>query len=720
MSVNLSLFAGAGAQFFDDNGVPLAGGLIYTYAAGSTSPLATYTSSSGVTPLPNPIVLNAAGRIPTGEIWVTAGVIYKFVVYTSTNVLVASYDNINGTYIATDLADTNNPAKGDALVGFRQSNSSGNLVGAVGRTVHQKFQEYVSVKDFGATGDGVTDDSAAIQAAINSSLAVYFPSGDYYVASTINLPNAERNFFGDGKTSRIFGSVSPLIAYSTLATSTSQNFYNMMFEATGDNIAVKMYRTWGASFSISATISNCYFYNSSATTTTAVCLAIQGVNGAVISNNIFYGRGPGGSPTTNIGGYGIKCDYTESTSSNVMNLNISNNVFSLMGYPYWSGDRVTNAGGHPEGHSIVGNEFVAGNIAIRSATSLALTLSSNLITDYYVAVELTGDYQFNIANNNLDGSYIGISLNATSVFSLQLGIINGNYILIPSSPATQAYGIRLNNALAALSVNNIIITNNFIGRLSAAYNPLTTGIQLTGAFTIVGISINNNEFCRLENGIDFNNSTSVSTVNMNGNFFYVLLNAINYTGTTAINGNINASNNIFFTVTNKVVNPTLSRTLIPKTYDTTNVFTIASGGTSQTLTVPIDAGIFAGSPDTAFAMSDGAGELVNAYYQKYSGVATFVGGITGTTLTVSSVTSGTIAIGQLVYSGALPYTYIVSGSGTTWTVSLSQTVAAGTTLKSAGSNVNATFNIQRNDAGAFVGGSERFYATMTGQGYYVG
>ena len=37
MSVTLSLFAGAGWQFFDNNGVPLAGGLIYTYAAGTTT-----------------------------------------------------------------------------------------------------------------------------------------------------------------------------------------------------------------------------------------------------------------------------------------------------------------------------------------------------------------------------------------------------------------------------------------------------------------------------------------------------------------------------------------------------------------------------------------------------------------------------------------------------------------------------------------------------------
>jgi hypothetical protein len=94
MALNLSPLGGAGWQFFDNNGVPLAGGLLYTYAAGTTSPLATYTTSSGVTPNTNPIILDAAGR-PANEIWLSP-VAYKLVLKTSTGVQLWSMDNITG------------------------------------------------------------------------------------------------------------------------------------------------------------------------------------------------------------------------------------------------------------------------------------------------------------------------------------------------------------------------------------------------------------------------------------------------------------------------------------------------------------------------------------------------------------------------------------------------------------------------------------------------
>jgi hypothetical protein len=99
-TVTLSIFAGVGAQLFDNNGDPLSGGKIFTYQAGTNTPLATYTSSTGLIAHTNPIILNSAGRVSTGEIWLDFNYQYKFVVQTSTNVLIATYDNVGGSFNA--------------------------------------------------------------------------------------------------------------------------------------------------------------------------------------------------------------------------------------------------------------------------------------------------------------------------------------------------------------------------------------------------------------------------------------------------------------------------------------------------------------------------------------------------------------------------------------------------------------------------------------------
>jgi hypothetical protein len=102
-TVTLSIFAGVGAQLFDNNGNPLSGGKLETYQAGTSTPLATYTSNTGNTAHTNPIVLDSAGRVPGGEIWLNYAYLYKFVVKTSTNVLIATYDNIGGSFNAFSI-----------------------------------------------------------------------------------------------------------------------------------------------------------------------------------------------------------------------------------------------------------------------------------------------------------------------------------------------------------------------------------------------------------------------------------------------------------------------------------------------------------------------------------------------------------------------------------------------------------------------------------------
>jgi hypothetical protein len=92
-------------------------------------------------------------------------------------------------------------------------NGGSTPTGAINRTINEKAQDYISVKDFGAVGDGVTNDTTAIQNAVNFGItngnAVYFPAGDYNVTNQITIngsvklygttflaTNAVQNHFG--------------------------------------------------------------------------------------------------------------------------------------------------------------------------------------------------------------------------------------------------------------------------------------------------------------------------------------------------------------------------------------------------------------------------------------------------------------------------------------------------------------------------------------------
>ena len=146
MSVNLSPLAGAAAQFLDNSGNVLTGGKIYTYAAGTTTPQTTYTSNTGATNHTNPIILDAAGRVPGGEIWLTTNLSYKFIIKDSSDVLIGTYDNI-----LTVLFENAN-----------QVSYTAPYTGAVATTVAAKLSDWVSVTDFGAVGDGATNDTCLL------------------------------------------------------------------------------------------------------------------------------------------------------------------------------------------------------------------------------------------------------------------------------------------------------------------------------------------------------------------------------------------------------------------------------------------------------------------------------------------------------------------------------------------------------------------------------
>lgn len=92
------------AQFLTATGTPLVGGKVYTYAAGTTTPLATYTTSGGGTANTNPVILDVRGE---ADIWYTNGVSYKVVLKDSTDSTIWTVDNIA---IAGSMATQNSNA----------------------------------------------------------------------------------------------------------------------------------------------------------------------------------------------------------------------------------------------------------------------------------------------------------------------------------------------------------------------------------------------------------------------------------------------------------------------------------------------------------------------------------------------------------------------------------------------------------------------------------
>lgn len=262
-------------QFFGSDGAPLVGGKLYSYAAGTTTLLATYADQSGVVENPNPIILNSRGE---AGVWLGPSD-YKLVLKTSTDVEIWSVDDIAGsdTGALTQLAAPN----GSSLVGYIQGGTS-----SIATTVQTKLREQVSVKDFGAIGNGVADDSAAFAAAAAAAHRVYVPSGTYLVDASNSGPFLPSNthFFGDGETS-VIGRYSYSPAKACFLTDsggpgtfiTDIGFSNLKFRGRVDSLGHD--EVYGHFIYLSGvkrvTIENCYF---------------EGPRG----DAIYIGSGPGG------------------------------------------------------------------------------------------------------------------------------------------------------------------------------------------------------------------------------------------------------------------------------------------------------------------------------------------------------------------------------------------------------------------------------------------
>lgn len=149
-----------GKQQFDNSaGAPLVGGKLYTYDAGTTNPRTTWQDSNATVPNTNPVVLDARG-----EATVFWSGVYKVILKDASDNTIWSLDNINSyasdEQLRLDLANSVSPTKGSFLTSVYF-----NILGYIGRTLSAWIRDRAwHPRDFGAVGDGVIDDTAAITA----------------------------------------------------------------------------------------------------------------------------------------------------------------------------------------------------------------------------------------------------------------------------------------------------------------------------------------------------------------------------------------------------------------------------------------------------------------------------------------------------------------------------------------------------------------------------
>lgn len=348
--------------------------------------------------------------------------------------------------------------------------------GAVAETVQTKLRETVSVKDFGAVGDGVTDDTAAMQSAHNSGNVIYYPAG-IYLFSKLATPINYGGIIGDGPTMTILKSIDVSSDDLFIFDGRWENYFpnkdNSAFIFKNFSVTADITKSGGACIKVTAPIAGTQrenqwtvfdnvmcrdFYTgihfeSASFWKVIACNFVSYAKAGILVENLYNSDSGDGSITncifetnaTSAGSAGVLqyssggvkitgCKFLGATygyrmewnGTNSSNLQISNSSFELMQYAAISFLRASGSATFKL-ITITGNEIAlttAGIISDSNTWLSQITVVGNVIEtwgNYSTSTEAIGFNNldnFIISNNNLDG------LNGGSLASVGISLVN--------------------------------------------------------------------------------------------------------------------------------------------------------------------------------------------------------------------------------------------------------------------------------------------------------
>jgi len=408
-------------------------------------------------------------------------------------------------------------------------------VNAVTNTVQSKLQESISVKDFGAKGDGTTDDSTAIQNALNAIStggALFFPTGTYkygtQLTATISASATGVYIYGEDATLNYTGTTTSGYDAFTIQTANNANANNLTVNG------LKFMNGWSA-FKVqgqgTGIYSNIKITNCTFDTSTSGMVWIYHCKDIIFSNNSLYRGGDNGLYlnfstdavisnnlcVNNQGSAGITVGYVDTVVTAAQNINVIGNTIyndsSAVSAVYISGITVAYANNVLVSGNVIGNPLgvatgygvkngiiveidniydvsVKGNqiynipeAGIRvgydtSSTINNINISDNQISNTQNAIYVYRTVNSQIANNVINFTYqSGIVLDSTC---LGMNVVGNTIVDVnQQDPYGSYFGIYVNSPTSSIT-GNTFIDSQCTAYLTTTDSTPTYSVDATG------------------------------------------------------------------------------------------------------------------------------------------------------------------------------------------------------------------------------------------------
>ena len=354
---------------------------------------------------------------------------------------------------------------------FDLMNGGTTPTGAVNRPINQKLAESVSVLDFGAVGDGVTDDTVAIQAAVTAAAgkSLYIPAGTYLISAVINV-SSNTYIYGDPNNTTLkiypqaYTANGPRLV--TCANKSNITYLNIVFDGNAGNVGTLIQPVTQVFNSTNVSYKNCTFQN---------CEGIA-INASTSTNDIsvlncIFNR-CGGLSDNSLGYRKQAIAFTNSSTNRTINIKIINCSFKYIGLDAISLQNCDNVN---ITSNLISNSYVfVFNVHSGSFYSSNVNITDNIITNIS-----QGTYASSSPPGGLDlGGIVGgvisnntfntIDTSAIGIFSGSSNIVIGNNVIInpfnyTNSTLSFTGAISFGAISSTLSnIKNIVVTNNVI------------------------------------------------------------------------------------------------------------------------------------------------------------------------------------------------------------------------------------------------------------------